>query len=185
MSLSTRLREAPGLGNDVNGRKDGSTKEKSANHARRQTALDALRQRMHSQLIEELGPVLYDRDFSEKELKQRVTAHLRGALANDKSVVISAAERNQLMQDVADDVLGYGPIEPFLSDPTISEIMVKGPRTSTSSAKASCTRWASPSSTRPTSVGSSTRSSPASAGASTSRRRWSTPVSPTAPASTR
>ena len=128
MSLSTRLREVPATSVEANGRKTMSSKDGGVNQARRQTALDGLRQRVHSQLIEELGPLLYDREFSEKELKTRVTAQLRGALANDKSVVISASERNQLMQDVADDILGYGPIEPFLSDPSITEIMVNGPQ---------------------------------------------------------
>jgi len=139
MSLSTRLRDTPARNAGTNGSasKNGTAKETTSRHAsgkdaggnqaRRQHAIDGLRQRVHSQLIEELGPVLYDRELSEKELKQRVTTQLRGVLANEKSVVISAAERNQLMQDVADDILGYGPIEPFLSDPTITEIMVNGP----------------------------------------------------------
>ena len=40
---------------------------------------------------------------------------------------MSAAELQQVAQSVADDVLGYGPIERLLHDPTVSEIMVNGP----------------------------------------------------------
>ncbi len=36
-------------------------------------------------------------------------------------------EKAQLVQDVTDDVLGYGPIDRFLKDPEINEVMVNGP----------------------------------------------------------
>jgi pilus assembly protein CpaF len=35
--------------------------------------------------------------------------------------------RQQLLKDIVDDVLGYGPIEPLLADPTITEVMVNRP----------------------------------------------------------
>ena len=49
---------------------------------------------------------------------------------------MSAAEAAQVAQSVGDDVLGYGPIERLLNDPTISEIMVNGATRFTSSAMA-------------------------------------------------
>ena len=125
MSLSTRLRETP---QPATGKSTGNGKN-ATNGERRAVTLDGLRQRVHNQLIEELGPVLYDRQFTEKDLRQHVTTHLRTALANEKSIVISAGERNQLLQQVSDDVLGYGPIEPLLADPEVTEIMVNGPTT--------------------------------------------------------
>lgn len=36
--------------------------------------------------------------------------------------------RQQLEQDVSNDVLGYGPIQPLLDDPDVSEVMVNGPK---------------------------------------------------------
>ncbi len=36
--------------------------------------------------------------------------------------------RQQLAQDVKNDVLGYGPIQPLLDDPDVSEVMVNGPK---------------------------------------------------------
>ena len=38
------------------------------------------------------------------------------------------AVRQQLTRDVLDEVLGYGPIQPLLDDPDVSEVMVNGPR---------------------------------------------------------
>ena len=37
------------------------------------------------------------------------------------------ADRARIAQEIADDILGYGPIEPFLRDPDITEVMVNGP----------------------------------------------------------
>ena len=40
---------------------------------------------------------------------------------------LTMADRVRITQEIADDILGYGPIEPFLRDPDITEIMVNGP----------------------------------------------------------
>jgi pilus assembly protein CpaF len=39
---------------------------------------------------------------------------------------ISNADRTRITQEISDDILGYGPIEPFLRDPDVTEIMVNG-----------------------------------------------------------
>ncbi len=43
-----------------------------------------------------------------------------------KSVVMSIAEQEHLLQDICNDVLGYGPLEPLLARDDISDIMVNG-----------------------------------------------------------
>jgi pilus assembly protein CpaF len=43
-----------------------------------------------------------------------------------KSVVMSIAEQEELLQDICNDVLGYGPLEPLLARDEISDIMVNG-----------------------------------------------------------
>jgi pilus assembly protein CpaF len=39
---------------------------------------------------------------------------------------LSPSERAQLERQIADDILGYGPLEPFLHDPSVTEVMVNG-----------------------------------------------------------
>ena len=39
---------------------------------------------------------------------------------------LTSADRARVAQEVADDILGHGPLEPFLRDPEVSEIMVNG-----------------------------------------------------------
>jgi pilus assembly protein CpaF len=92
----------------------------------RAEALDAVRVRVHRRVISELGPVFYNNLVDQKELRSRVERIVQSALRAEKTPM-SAAEAAQVAQIVGDDVLGYGPIERLLNDPTISEIMVNGP----------------------------------------------------------
>ncbi|MHB1651929.1 MAG: CpaF family protein [Desulfitobacteriaceae bacterium] len=50
------------------------------------------------------------------------------ARAENQGVTLPRQERQRIVQGVMDEILGYGPITPFLEDPTINEIMVNGPR---------------------------------------------------------
>jgi pilus assembly protein CpaF len=86
-----------------------------------------LRRKLHYRVVEGLGPTLYDRQMSDAELKLRVMEMLEWALDQEESVPLSRADRLALLQEIADDVLGYGPIDPFLGDPDVTEVMVNGP----------------------------------------------------------
>src|SRR5919202_1525131 len=88
--------------------------------------LHEVRQRVHHLLIDEVGPLLYDRRVGEDELRRQLQEHLRVILGREK-VPLSSADRAQLVQDLTDDVLGYGPISGLLADPDVSEVMVNGP----------------------------------------------------------
>ncbi|MGZ8765645.1 MAG: CpaF family protein [Acidimicrobiia bacterium] len=92
----------------------------------RDSALEELRLRLHQTVIADLGPLLYDQRASAPELRRQVQEALHAALADEKAP-LSAMEKAQLVQDVTDDVLGYGPIDRFLKDPEINEVMVNGP----------------------------------------------------------
>ena len=81
----------------------------------RDPAIGEIRHRVHAALIDELGPVLYDKRMSEEELRSRVNGALQGALAQERTP-LSAADKAQLIQDVSDDILGYGPIDRLLRD---------------------------------------------------------------------
>ena len=98
----------------------------SGSGARRDPVLDELRQKIHSHLIDELGPVLFDKRLTEEELRRRVQEELHDALARERAP-LSAADKAQLVQDVSDDVLGYGPIDRLLKDEDVTEVMVNGP----------------------------------------------------------
>jgi pilus assembly protein CpaF len=92
----------------------------------RDPLLDELRQRVHALLIDELGPLLYDRRVGEEELSGQLHEQLKVILGRER-IPLSSADRAQLLQDVTDDILGYGPIDGLLKDPDVSEVMVNGP----------------------------------------------------------
>ena len=128
MSLYKRLHEVQGtMPGASGGAAPGAPGAPAApGTPRRDPVLDELRQKIHHHLIEELGPILYDRRLSEDDLRKRVQEHLHAALAVEKAP-LSASDKAQLIQDVSDDVLGYGPIDRHLKDRDVTEVMVNGP----------------------------------------------------------
>ena len=58
----------------------------------------------------------------------RVTLdRLIGRYLADEQVVISQQDRDRLITRIIDESVGYGPLEPLLEDPDITEVMVNGP----------------------------------------------------------
>ncbi|MCH1868224.1 CpaF family protein [Nocardioides sp. CFH 31398] len=89
--------------------------------------VEELKRTVHAQLLTQLGPQLYAADMDHDELASRVRTVLAEVVgAQDRP--LTAAERQRVTQEISDDVLGYGPIEEFLRDPDVSEVMVNGHR---------------------------------------------------------
>ena len=93
----------------------------------RSDALGELRGRLHFKVVEELGPTLYDRGMSDAELRLRVLEMLEWAVDQEQGLPLTSADRRALLNEIASDVLGYGPIDPLLNDPEITEVMANGP----------------------------------------------------------
>ena len=93
----------------------------------RSSRLEQVRLHVHESVIDQLGSKLSDDNVDPDELLRLVTEQVHKALA-DENVALSASERTQLIREVVDDSLGYGPIDRFLHDPGITEVMVNGPK---------------------------------------------------------
>jgi pilus assembly protein CpaF len=91
----------------------------------RQDSFAELKDRIHLAVISDLGPRLYNESISQASLHDVVVADIRNRLAQERGIAI--ADRERLVQEIADDTLGHGPIEPLLQDDTVSEVMVNGP----------------------------------------------------------
>jgi len=120
MSLSDRLaqRMAPATAPGV----QTSTHRRSPRHA---DPFAAVKRSVHEGLLEALGPKLYDAHLDQRELEQQVTQTLQTVLQRDETPM-TVADRSRVAQEVADEILGHGPLEPYLRDPDVSEIMVNG-----------------------------------------------------------
>jgi pilus assembly protein CpaF len=85
-----------------------------------------LRTRIHHACIGKLGAELFSRDRSLAEQERVVVATVAEQLAAD-TMPLSREERTRLEREIADDLLGYGPLQPLLDDDSVTEIMVNGP----------------------------------------------------------
>ena len=136
MRLGDRLREqqaTAGDGADVvklppsGGRKSPAraAAETPAPSPRGSDPLVELKLRAQEALFGRLGARLYDSSLTEEQLRDTVLEELAG-IVRQEPMPLSAGERQQVVADLADDVLGYGPMQRFLADHDVTEIMVNG-----------------------------------------------------------
>jgi pilus assembly protein CpaF len=85
-----------------------------------------VRDRVQERLVEVLGARLYDDAMSDGDLRRLVDTRLR-QLLGEEQVPLSIQEKAHIIQQIGDNILGLGPLEPFVRDPEITEIMVNGP----------------------------------------------------------
>ena len=84
-----------------------------------------LKDRIHMAVISTLGPRLYNETLSQAALQEVVLADIRTRLTQERGIATN--DRERIAQEIANDTLGHGPIEPLLQDDTVSEVMVNGP----------------------------------------------------------
>lgn len=89
-------------------------------------ALNAIKDRASTALYERMGGRITDASLDESELQSYVKVELR-AIVDEDEIPLTAPERHRLVQEIIDDVLGLGPIQKFLNETAVSEIMVNGP----------------------------------------------------------
>ncbi len=85
----------------------------------------AVKASVHQALLDSLGPQLYDPHLDQSELESRVRHTLQEVIDSEETP-LSLADRTRIAQEVADEILGHGPLEPLLRDSEITEIMVNG-----------------------------------------------------------
>ena len=83
----------------------------------------ALRVRIHQRLLELLNLIVLDRTPRET-LQAEIRGVVSQLLAEEKRF-LTAAQTDRLLQDILDELLGLGPLEPLLKDETITDIMEK------------------------------------------------------------
>ncbi|HWP38714.1 MAG TPA: hypothetical protein VNL18_14305, partial [Gemmatimonadales bacterium] len=83
-----------------------------------------LKTRVKSELISQLDPNM---DLSKTaEVRQKIKV-LFDQIVESENIVLTRSERDRLFEEVTADIIGFGPIEPLLQDPTVNEVMVNGP----------------------------------------------------------
>jgi pilus assembly protein CpaF len=125
MSLADRLTQVRMAGAGPEADAKPNNPSAPARKARPTDPFFEVKQSLHQALLQSLGPQLYDARMDQEELEHRVRQTLQTVLESEETP-LTAADRTRVVQDVADDILGHGPLEPFLRDADITEIMVNG-----------------------------------------------------------
>jgi pilus assembly protein CpaF len=82
------------------------------------------KQNIHSKLLDTLDLSLIS-GIEEKEARRQIQLVVQ-RLIDEQSIPLSTQTRHQIIKEIEDDVLGLGPLEALLHDPTISDILVNG-----------------------------------------------------------
>ncbi|QYK40530.1 MAG: CpaF family protein [Paracoccaceae bacterium] len=93
---------------------------------KRKERLMELKVELHKRLLENLNLAALEH-ATESNLKQEISAITSEAL-DELSVALNKEDRTTLNQELYDEVMGLGPLEPLLKDDTVNDILVNGPK---------------------------------------------------------
>jgi len=82
-----------------------------------------LKNRVQTKLLAGLDPSM---DVSKLTEVRRTIQELFEQILNEENIVLSRPERARLFEQIAAEILGFGPLQPLLEDESITEIMVNG-----------------------------------------------------------
>ncbi len=76
-------------------------------------------------VIQDLDPKL---DLANQVEVRRQIEEIFGRVIDEEGLALTRAERVRMLEQITDEIIGLGPLEPLLRDDTVTEIMVNGPR---------------------------------------------------------
>jgi pilus assembly protein CpaF len=137
MSLLKRIEQGQGGGSTSGGQSSnnnqgGESSRLSSLQARRVNAPITspqagsyfdLKTRVQNKLLSELDPSM---DITRTDDVRRTIQDLFEQILAEENIVLSRPERARLFEQIAAEILGFGPLQPLLEDDTITEVMVNG-----------------------------------------------------------
>jgi pilus assembly protein CpaF len=98
--------------------------ERRGRGPKKDDAFNELKGRVQNRLIAELDPRM---DLANAEEVRRTVEETFASVLEAEGISLPRADRVRLFEAISAEILGYGPIEPLLKDPSINEVMVNGP----------------------------------------------------------
>ncbi|MBU6422837.1 MAG: CpaF family protein [Chloroflexota bacterium] len=83
-----------------------------------------VRTQLQTKIINNLDPRL---DLSDDKAVRSTIQQMFDKFVDEDGLVITRVERQRMLEQILDEILGFGPIQPLLNDDTITEVMVNGP----------------------------------------------------------
>lgn len=118
------------------GRREGTEKKEQAaifagrtNNAHEE-GYQELKNGIHRRIVDDMTAEqqqVLDGRHTRQEVEAVITRYVQRVVEEDPFAV-PRGERSRLVSDICDEILGLGPIEPFLKDDAVTEIMINGPK---------------------------------------------------------
>jgi pilus assembly protein CpaF len=125
MGLHDRIKGDPAANGKTGGGEVVTLAGQVALRERERGAVDPyaeLKTRIHHAVIAKVGPQLFTTETTD-DLQERVLRSVTEQLALARTP-LTREERRQIVREITDDILGYGPLEPLLRDDSVTEVMV-------------------------------------------------------------
>jgi pilus assembly protein CpaF len=81
--------------------------------------------RIQGRVISDLDPKL---DLANQVEVRRQIEEIFGRAVDEEGLALTRAERVRMLEQITDEIVGLGPLEPLLRDESVTEVMVNGPR---------------------------------------------------------
>jgi pilus assembly protein CpaF len=85
----------------------------------------AIRDKLYAQLLAHINLEVMG-NMDPERLREELGV-LVERLLQENGAALNAQERKRMVQDIQDEIMGLGPLQPLLTDPTVSDILVNGP----------------------------------------------------------
>lgn len=112
---------SPLMASSFVGKRTGETKD---------NVIQELKIAIHRRIVNEMTPdeqrLLAQGESEREQVKNLISAYSTRELAENTAYSLTRAERQILVEDICNELLGFGPLEPLLKDENITEIMVNG-----------------------------------------------------------
>jgi pilus assembly protein CpaF len=115
----------PGVAPGVPGGIPGPAEQRILGQIPVRESLREVKFRVQSRVIQDLDPKL---DLANQIEVRRQIEEIFSRVVDEESLALTRAERLRMLEQITDEIIGLGPLEPLLRDDTVTEIMVNGPR---------------------------------------------------------
>jgi len=110
--------------------KANSSSDNKAADAAREEAYQAVKAQIHSRIVEEMPEDLQrimENPYADKSEVRRMVQELCAEAMLENPFAVPLGDRERLIDESVSEILGLGPIEPLLKDPSVTEVMINGP----------------------------------------------------------
>lgn len=88
-----------------------------------------LKEQLHALLVEKVNSTPTWVNYDDEQQKELIRQFIESQLINSfKQVPLNKFEKDRLIKEIIQEAKGYGPLDPLLADPSISDILVNGPK---------------------------------------------------------